>query len=75
MHAEWGRIDAATAARLNAARAAGGRLIAILDAPLALGDSAHAGFQRKEHELAHLETASGPGTDTSDGPGAPDGEA
>jgi uncharacterized membrane protein (DUF485 family) len=31
--------------------------------------------QRKEHELAHLETASGPGTDTSDGPGAPDGEA
>jgi S-adenosylmethionine:tRNA ribosyltransferase-isomerase len=29
MHAEWGRIDAATAARLNAARAAGGRLIAV----------------------------------------------
>ncbi|WP_159977934.1 MULTISPECIES: tRNA preQ1(34) S-adenosylmethionine ribosyltransferase-isomerase QueA [unclassified Novosphingobium] len=29
MHAEWGRIDAATADRLNAVRAAGGRLIAV----------------------------------------------
>jgi len=29
MHAEWGRIDAETAARLNAARARGGRLIAV----------------------------------------------
>src|SRR6188768_2218755 len=29
MHAEWGRIDAPTAARLNSARAAGGRLIAV----------------------------------------------
>jgi S-adenosylmethionine:tRNA ribosyltransferase-isomerase len=29
MHSEWGRIDAATAERLNAARAAGGRLIAV----------------------------------------------
>jgi S-adenosylmethionine:tRNA ribosyltransferase-isomerase len=29
MHAEWGRIDAETAARLNAVRAAGGRLIAV----------------------------------------------
>src|SRR3990167_3761194 len=28
MHSEWGRIDAASAARLNAARAAGGRPIA-----------------------------------------------
>ena len=28
MHAEWGRIDDATAARLNAARAAGGRAVA-----------------------------------------------
>jgi S-adenosylmethionine:tRNA ribosyltransferase-isomerase len=28
MHAEWGRIDAAAAARLNAAREAGGRIIA-----------------------------------------------
>ncbi len=28
MHAEWGRIDAAMAARLNQARAAGGRIIA-----------------------------------------------
>ncbi len=29
MHAEWGRIDAATAQRLNAARRAAGRLIAV----------------------------------------------
>jgi hypothetical protein len=29
MHAEWGRIDAATADRLNAARTRGGRLIAV----------------------------------------------
>ena len=29
MHAEWGRIDAATATRLNAARVAGSRLIAV----------------------------------------------
>lgn len=29
MHSEWGRIDAAAADRLNAARAAGGRLIAV----------------------------------------------
>ena len=29
MHAEWGRIDAATADRLNAVRARGGRVIAV----------------------------------------------
>ena len=29
MHAEWGRIDAATARRLNEVRASGGRLIAV----------------------------------------------
>jgi len=28
-----------------------GRLIAILDAPFAAGETAHTGFQRKEHEL------------------------
>ena len=40
MHAEWGRIDAPTAARLNAARAAGGRLIAIGTTSLRLLESA-----------------------------------
>jgi S-adenosylmethionine:tRNA ribosyltransferase-isomerase len=40
MHAEWGRIDAATAARLNAARAAGGRLIAVGTTSLRLIESA-----------------------------------
>ena len=40
MHAEWGRIDAATAERLNATRAAGGRLIAIGTTSLRLLESA-----------------------------------
>jgi S-adenosylmethionine:tRNA ribosyltransferase-isomerase len=40
MHAEWGRIDAATAVRLNAARAAGGRLIAVGTTSLRLLESA-----------------------------------
>jgi len=40
MHAEWGRIDAATARRLNAARAAGGRLIAVGTTSLRLLESA-----------------------------------
>ena len=40
MHSEWGRIDAATADRLNAARAAGGRLIAVGTTSLRLVESA-----------------------------------
>jgi len=40
MHSEWGRIDAATAARLNAARAAGGRVIAVGTTSLRLLESA-----------------------------------
>ncbi len=40
MHAEWGRIDAATADRLNAARRAGGRLIAAGTTSLRLLESA-----------------------------------
>jgi S-adenosylmethionine:tRNA ribosyltransferase-isomerase len=40
MHSEWGRIDAASAARLNAARAAGGRLIAVGTTSLRLLESA-----------------------------------
>ena len=40
MHAEWGRIDAATAARLNAVRAKGGRLIAVGTTSLRLLESA-----------------------------------
>ena len=42
MHAEWGRIDAATAERLNAARAAGGRIIAVGTTSLRLLESAAA---------------------------------
>src|SRR5690606_8648507 len=42
MHAEWGRIDAATAERLNAARARGGRLIAVGTTSLRLLESAAA---------------------------------
>ncbi len=40
MHAEWGRIDFATADRLNAARAAGGRVIAVGTTSLRLLESA-----------------------------------
>ena len=40
MHAEWGRIDAATAERLNATRAAGGRVIAVGTTSLRLIESA-----------------------------------
>ena len=42
MHAEWGRIDAATADRVNAARAKGGRLIAVGTTSLRLIESAAA---------------------------------
>ena len=42
MHAEWGSIDAATAARLNASRRAGGRLIAVGTTSLRLIESAAA---------------------------------
>ena len=40
MHAEWGRIESAAADRLNAARAAGGRLIAVGTTSLRLLESA-----------------------------------
>src|SRR6478672_4967314 len=40
MHAEWGRIDAATAERLNAARAEGRRLISVGTTSLRLLESA-----------------------------------
>lgn len=40
MHAEWGRIDAVTADRLNAVRARGGRLIAVGTTSLRLLESA-----------------------------------
>jgi S-adenosylmethionine:tRNA ribosyltransferase-isomerase len=40
MHAEWGRIDAATAGRLNAVRRSGGRLISVGTTSLRLLESA-----------------------------------
>ena len=40
MHAEWGDLDAATASRLNAARAAGGRIICVGTTSLRLLESA-----------------------------------
>ena len=40
MHAEWGRIDAETANRLNAVRSSGGRLIAVGTTSLRLLESA-----------------------------------
>src|SRR5207302_7100752 len=40
MHAEWGRIDTATADRLNTARSSGGRIIAVGTTSLRLLESA-----------------------------------
>ena len=40
MHAEWGEIDADTVARINAARAAGGRVVAVGTTSLRLLESA-----------------------------------
>ncbi|MBL8553419.1 MAG: tRNA preQ1(34) S-adenosylmethionine ribosyltransferase-isomerase QueA [Phenylobacterium sp.] len=40
MHAEWGEVDAATAGRLNAARAAGGRIVCVGTTSLRLLESA-----------------------------------
>ena len=40
MHSEWGRIDAGTAERLNAARGGGGRIIAVGTTSLRLLESA-----------------------------------
>jgi S-adenosylmethionine:tRNA ribosyltransferase-isomerase len=40
MHAEWGKLDAATAERLNAVREAGGRLVAVGTTVLRLLESA-----------------------------------
>jgi S-adenosylmethionine:tRNA ribosyltransferase-isomerase len=42
MHAEWGEVDAATAARLQAARAAGGRIVCVGTTSLRLLESAAA---------------------------------
>ena len=42
MHSEWGRIDQATADRLNAAKSSGGRLIAVGTTSLRLVESAAA---------------------------------
>jgi len=40
MHAEWGEVSAETAARLNAARAAGGRIVCVGTTSLRLLESA-----------------------------------
>ena len=40
MHPEWGEVDAATATRLNAARAAGGRIVCVGTTSLRLLESA-----------------------------------
>ena len=47
MHPEWGEIDAATVEAINAARAAGGRVIAVGTTSLRLLESAAAGGELK----------------------------
>ena len=51
MHSEWGRVEGDTAARLNAARAAGGRVIAVGTTSLRLLESA-AGEDGSIHPFA-----------------------
>ena len=51
MHAEWGRVDAATAEALNAARARGGRIVAIGTTSLRVLESA-ADESGRIHEFA-----------------------
>lgn len=46
MHSEWGRIDAATAERLNAVRAKGGRIVAVGTTVLRLLESAASADRR-----------------------------
>ena len=59
MHAEWGEVSAATAAALNAARAAGGRIVAVGTTSLRLLESAArddrtiAPFCRRDRDLHH----------------------
>ena len=59
MHAEWGRLDAATAAALNAARARGGRIVAVGTTSLRLLESAagedgrHRAVRRRDRDLHH----------------------
>ncbi len=48
MHGEWGEIDAATAARINQARASGGRIVAVGTTSLRLLESAAAADGRIE---------------------------
>ncbi len=55
MHAEWGEVDAATAAALNEVRAGGGRIVAVGTTALRLLESA-AGEDRLVHPF-HGETA------------------
>ena len=66
MHSEWGTIDAATATRLNAARAAGGRIVGIGTTSLRLLESAadETGqikpFRRREFAALHYPRLSFP---------------
>ncbi len=53
MHSEWGRIDEAEAARINAARAAGGRIVAVGTTTTRLLESA-------ANEAGEIESWNGP---------------
>ena len=55
MHSEWGRIDAATAERLNAVRARGNRVIAVGTTSLRLLESAARNGEKRENAIAPFE--------------------
>ena len=61
MHGEWGRIPAETAARINAARAAGGRIIAVGTTSLRILEACHADLGRIDSYAAETDIFITPG--------------
>ena len=61
MHSEWGHIPADTASRINAARAAGGRIIAVGTTSLRILEACHADLGRIDSYAAETDIFITPG--------------
>ena len=61
MHSEWGRIPDETAARINAARAAGGRIVAVGTTSLRILEACHADLGRIDSYAAETDIFITPG--------------
>ncbi len=61
MHAEWGRIPAETAARINATRQAGGRIVAVGTTSLRILEACHAATGRVQEFAAETDIFITPG--------------